>query len=77
MILAQGMGPAATGLVAGLGLTWLAAAALRPLVFRLDARDPATFAGVALFLLAAAAAACLAPARRAARIDPAISLRAE
>jgi putative ABC transport system permease protein len=77
MVLAQGMRPALVGLVAGLALAWWAVASLRPLVFQLDARDPATFACTATFLLAAALAACLVPARRAARVDPAITLRTE
>jgi putative ABC transport system permease protein len=77
MVLAQGMRPAAIGLAAGLGLAWWAVASLRPLVFQLDARDPATFAGTGVFLLAAALVTCLVPAWRAARVDPAITLKTE
>jgi ABC-type antimicrobial peptide transport system permease subunit len=39
--------------------------------------DPATFAGVALLLLAVALLAAWGPARRAARTDPARILRAD
>jgi ABC-type lipoprotein release transport system permease subunit len=38
--------------------------------------DPATFAAVGVMFLSVAAAACYLPARRAARVDPAIGLRA-
>jgi ABC-type lipoprotein release transport system permease subunit len=39
--------------------------------------DALTFAAVPVFLVLAAAAACAAPARRAARIDPLRALRTD
>jgi ABC-type antimicrobial peptide transport system permease subunit len=47
------------------------------LLFGVTRRDPATFIGAAAVLVLVAAAACVLPARRAARIDPTIALRAE
>ena len=46
------------------------------LVFGVSATDPATFAGVAGFILLVALGASCVPAWRAARIDPADALRA-
>jgi len=77
MVLGQGLRPAVAGLAAGLAAAWLTAAALRPLLVRLDPRDPVTFGGAALLLAVAAVAACLGPAWRAARVDPVVTLRAE
>jgi putative ABC transport system permease protein len=40
-------------------------------------RDPLVFGGVAIALLAVAAAASFLPAQPAARVDPAVALREE
>ena len=61
------------GLVAALVVTRF----LEALLFGVNARDPFTFIGVPLLLLAAALLGCLVPARRAMRVDPMIALRAE
>jgi putative ABC transport system permease protein len=77
MILGQGMGLVVVGLALGLlgalGLTHL----LQGLLFEVGPTDPLTFVGVAAVLAAAAFLACYVPARRAARVDPMIALRAE
>ena len=50
---------------------------MRNLLFGVDAADPATFSTVSLLLTAIALAASYLPARRAAPIDPMVSLRSE
>ena len=61
----------AIGVIGALILTRLIAGAL----FGIGATDPVTFAVVSLLLLVTALAACLAPARRALRVDPSVVLR--
>jgi predicted permease len=61
----------ALGLLAAAGVTgWMEA-----VLFEVSPLDPATFAAVPAVLLAAVLAATWLPARRAARIDPAVALR--
>ena len=76
-VVRQGLG--LVGLGAGLGLcgAWGATRVLGDLLYELSPSDPATFAAGALLLATVATAACYLPARRAARIDPAVALRAE
>ena len=50
---------------------------LATLLFGVSRLDPATYAGVIVVMLGVAAIACWLPARRAALVDPAITLRAE
>jgi putative ABC transport system permease protein len=47
------------------------------LLFGVSRLDPATYAGGVALLLVIAGAACWLPARRAARVDPAITLRSD
>ncbi|HLG54008.1 MAG TPA: ABC transporter permease [Vicinamibacterales bacterium] len=63
------------GLAIGLAGSLWATQFLGPLLFHVEARDPATFAAAAGVLVAAGLLAAWLPARRAARLDPAIVLR--
>jgi ABC-type antimicrobial peptide transport system permease subunit len=63
----------AIGLLAALGLT----KQLESLLYEIQPNDPATLAAAVGILLAVGLAAAYAPARRAARVDPVVALRAE
>jgi len=73
----RGLELTAVGVVAGLALYALAAPFLRAFLYGVTAGDPVTLAGVTLALAGTAAFASWFPARRAARVDPAVALRAE
>ncbi len=77
MVVRQGVGRVAIGLVVGTGLVVLCARPLSRTLVGISAFDPVTLAAVGLLLLATAAVASVVPARRAARIDPATALRSE
>jgi putative ABC transport system permease protein len=61
------------GLVGSLAVTRLIAG----LLYQVRPADPITFAGIALLLAMVALLACYLPARRATRVDPALTLRSE
>jgi len=65
------------GLIAGLLLSIGVGMGLKSMLIGIEPTDPITYAGVIGVLLVVAAAACLMPARRAAALDPAITLREE
>lgn len=77
LVMREGLAMGLFGIGAGLGAGMLLADLLDSLLFGVNARDPLTFAGVAVVLAAVCAAACYGPARRAARADPVAALRAE
>jgi ABC-type antimicrobial peptide transport system permease subunit len=76
-VIARGIRLAAVGGAVGLAIAWAGARLIQSLLFKTDARDPATLAMVTLLLFAAAIVACAIPALRAARVDPITTLRAE
>ena len=77
MILGEGGTLLAVGLVLGVAGAYLSAGVIRGLLFGVAPHDPATFIGVAVAMAAIGLAACWIPALRAARIDPAITMRAQ
>jgi hypothetical protein len=76
-IVGQGIRFALLGVTIGVGLALLGARWIEPLLFRQSATDPMTYVAVAASMILVAAVASLAPARRAARADPSVALRAE
>jgi putative ABC transport system permease protein len=75
MIVRQGLTPVAVGLVFGVAGAVLLTRLLTRLLFAVEPTDPPTFAVVIGVLSVVAVLACLAPARRAAAIDPMQALR--
>ena len=75
MILREGGVLLAIGLVLGAGGAFFAAGVIRGLLFGVAPHDPVTFIGVAAMMAAIGIMACWIPALRAARIDPAITMR--
>jgi len=73
----QGFVPILIGLGVGLAGGAGMAFAMRSLLFGIPPLDLATFLIVPFTLAVIAAAACWLPARRAAKIDPIVTLRAE
>ena len=73
----EAMAVAAIGLAAGLALFAAAAPLARSMVFGVAAWDPVAVGGAGAMLVAAAMLASWLPARRAARVDPAETLRAD
>jgi predicted permease len=65
------------GLIAGLLLSIGVGMGLESLLIGIEPTDPMTYAGVITVLMLVAAAACMIPARRAAAMDPATTLREE
>ena len=67
----------AGGVAAGIAAALLGAQYLKPFVYQIPANDPATLTVVTIGFVVIAAGASYLPARRAARVDPIVALRAE
>jgi ABC-type lipoprotein release transport system permease subunit len=74
MIVSDGARMAGLGIVIGLAAAAIAAAAIRSLLFQVEALDPATFLAAPLVLGVVALLASYVPARRAAKISPMTAL---
>lgn len=77
LVLRRGFAAVGVGLGVGLAVTLLATRALDSLLYGVEATDPGTIAGVAALLFVVGSVACWIPARRATRLDPVSSLRAD
>jgi putative ABC transport system permease protein len=77
MVVRQGLGLAALGLLLGLAGATVASRAMSALLFGVSRLDATTYVGVSALLATTALVASALPAFRAARIDPAMTLRSE
>ena len=77
LMLRRGMAPVLVGLAVGIPLALLTTRLLRSLLYEVSASDPLTFVGVAALLAAVALVASWVPSRRAASVDPTVTLRAD
>jgi predicted permease len=77
LIVRKGMALTSLGVGIGLAAAFALTRLMRALLFGVNSTDPITFAGIALLLGGVALLASYIPARRAARVDPMISLRSE
>jgi predicted permease len=77
LVISKGAALAGLGVVCGLAGAVVASRALASFLYGIQSFDPVTFLLVPALLIAVALAASYAPARRAARVDPIVALRAE
>lgn len=75
LMLWQSMKPVVTGALVGLALAGAAAQLIRTMLYGISPLDPLSFFSTAFVLAIVAAAAAVIPARGAAGVDPAITLR--
>jgi ABC-type antimicrobial peptide transport system permease subunit len=76
-VLARGLVLGGAGLGLGMVIALAAGPAAAGFLYGVSPRDPVALAGASAVLLVAALAATWLPARRAARIDPAVTLRSD
>ncbi len=75
LVLRQGLGTTIVGLAIGLAAAGVLMRFVATLLYGISAADLPTYLGVPALLLVVAAAACIVPAQRAARLDPLRALR--
>ena len=77
LFVARTIGPLVVGVLAGLAGAYGVGQFVSGMLIGTSPQDPATLAAMSLTLVAVVLAAAFLPARRAARVDPAIALRCE
>jgi ABC-type antimicrobial peptide transport system permease subunit len=77
LVVGEGVRVVMVGLALGAVAALSLAGKVSPLLYGVSPKDPVTYAGVIGVLLVVAVVASLAPAQRAARVDPNVALRAD
>ena len=77
LVLGRAMRIAGLGVAIGLGGAWFASRLLTTLLYEVEPNDPSVLSVLALLLFALTLVASYVPARRAARIDPLETIRAD
>jgi putative ABC transport system permease protein len=77
LVVSYALGLAAGGVLLGIAVAAFFTRVIAGLLFGISPSDPWTLAAITVMLIATALVATLAPARRAARVDPMVALRAE
>ena len=77
LIMRKSIAQLAIGMALGLALALLASGFLQPVLYHVNPRDAAVFAGVIATLAAASLVASFLPARRVTKIDPVLALASE
>lgn len=77
MVLGRGARLALAGTITGLAAAFALTRLMKSLLFGVSPSDPIVYIALSLMLIVVVMAACLAPARRAARVDPVVALRCE
>jgi putative ABC transport system permease protein len=77
MVVADSMRPVVWGTIAGVAGALAVTRVLRGLVYGVGVTDPVSFGSAIAALIVVAMAASLVPARRAAKVDPIVALRAD
>jgi putative ABC transport system permease protein len=77
LVLGHGSKLVIGGLVLGLAGAVLLRGVMTTMVYSVRTSDPSSYVAATVLLFAATVAACALPARRAARLDPAVALRSE
>jgi len=81
LVFRQGSVQFIIGTMIGLGLTLalvrLSSATVSSFLYRVDPHDPLIYGAAIVMLASAMLLACLAPARRAAKVDPLVALKCE
>lgn len=77
MVLRKGMALVSGGIAAGVLTSYVLLRYLAHMLWGVSKNDPWTLAAVVACVIFVGLAACLLPARRAARVDPMVALRYE